>query len=143
MPLPVELDLNLVHSQQCTPELDDLFIVRRGDQHVRRAPDRQLTKRAALTLLEVFRDGYVERNLLNGFPGRFEARYTEIAAFQFMALAALRLECLSGGNAGALSTTRSAYVPLDIVTAVGDRSPVVIAFGIVGGWKTSSRDRQS
>jgi hypothetical protein len=38
-----------------------------------------------------------------------------------MALAALRLECLGGGNAGALAATRSADVPLDIITAVGDR----------------------
>jgi hypothetical protein len=28
-------------------------------------------------LLEVFRDGYMERSLLHGFAGRFEARYTE------------------------------------------------------------------
>ena len=47
-----------------------------------------------------------------------------------MALAALRLECLGGGNAGAFTTTRSAYVPLDILAAVGDSIPVVVAFGI-------------
>jgi hypothetical protein len=48
---------------------------------------------------------------------------------------ALRLECLGGGNACALSTTCSAYIPLDIVTAVGDRIPVVVAFGISGNGK--------
>jgi len=32
MPLPVELRLNGLHRQQRTPELDDLFIVGRGDQ---------------------------------------------------------------------------------------------------------------
>src|ERR1700685_2424951 len=52
-----------------------------------------------------------------------------------MALAALRLECLGGGNAGAITTTRSAYVPFDIVAAAGDRIPVVVAFGIPGDGK--------
>jgi hypothetical protein len=32
MSLSTELDLNLVHSQQRTPELDNVLIVRRGDQ---------------------------------------------------------------------------------------------------------------
>jgi hypothetical protein len=73
-------------------------------------------------LLQVLVDGYK--------PGN-----SQLAAFQFMALAALRLQCLGGSDAGALATTRSAYVPLDIVAAVGDGVPVVVAFGITGDGK--------
>jgi hypothetical protein len=45
------------------------------------------------------------------------------------------LECLSGGDASALATTRSAYVPLDMIAAVGDGVPIVVAFGIPGDGK--------
>ena len=79
--------------------------------------------------------GYVQRRLLGRFAGGFKPRDTQFAAFQFMALAALRLECLSGGDAGALATARPAYVPLDIVATVGDGIPVVVAFGIPGDRK--------
>ena len=49
-----------------------------------------------------------------------------------MALAVLRVEYRGGGDTGALATTFSAYVPLDILAAVGDSIPVVVAFGITG-----------
>src|SRR5260370_4916167 len=54
----------------------------------------------------------------------------QFAAFQFMALAALCLQCLSGGDASTHTTASAAHVPLDIVAAVGDGVPVVVAFGI-------------
>ena len=52
-----------------------------------------------------------------------------------MVLAPLYLECLSGGDASAHTTASAARVPLDIVAAVGDRVPVVVAFGIAGDGK--------
>jgi len=45
-------------------------------------------------------------------------------------LAPLYLKCLSGRDASAHSTASAAHVPLDIVAAVGDGVPVVVAFGI-------------
>ena len=47
-----------------------------------------------------------------------------------MMLAPLYLECLSGGDASTQATASAAHVPLDIVAAVGDGVPVVVAFGI-------------
>jgi hypothetical protein len=47
-----------------------------------------------------------------------------------MVLAPLYLKCLSGGDASAHTTASAAHVPLDIVAAVGDGVPVVVAFGI-------------
>src|ERR1700732_5083488 len=55
---------------------------------------------------------------------------TQFAAFQFMVLASLCLHCLSGGDASTHTTASAAHVPLDIVAAVGDGVPVVVAFGI-------------
>jgi hypothetical protein len=49
-----------------------------------------------------------------------------------MVFAPLYLECLSGSDACAHSTASAAHVPLDIVAAVGDGVPVVVAFGIGG-----------
>src|SRR5579871_4009985 len=83
-----------------------------------------------INLLQVFRDGYMERCLLRGFSGRFEAWHTQIAPFQFMALATLRLERLSCCYAGAFAPPRPAHVPLNVVTAIGQSVPVVVAFGI-------------
>jgi hypothetical protein len=50
-------------------------------------------------------------------------------------LAPLYLKCLSGRDASAHSTASAAHVPLDIVAAVGDGVPVVVAFGITGDGK--------
>jgi hypothetical protein len=47
-----------------------------------------------------------------------------------MMLAPLYLECLSGSDASAHSTAGAAHVPLDIVAAVADGVPVVVAFGV-------------
>jgi hypothetical protein len=52
-----------------------------------------------------------------------------------MVLAPLHLKCLSGRDAGALTTTSAARGPLDIVASVGDGVPVVVAFGIAGDGK--------
>jgi hypothetical protein len=52
-----------------------------------------------------------------------------------MVFAPLYLECLSGSDACAHSTASAAHVPLDIVAAVGDGVPVVVAFGIAGDGK--------
>src|SRR5579862_7307695 len=49
-----------------------------------------------------------------------------------MVLAPLYLKCLSSGDASTHATASAARVPLDIVTAVGDGVPVVVAFGIPG-----------
>src|SRR5580700_9089592 len=43
--------------------------------------------------------------------------------------------CLSGGDASAHSTASAARVPLDVVSAVGDGVPAVVAFGIAGDRK--------
>ena len=48
----------------------------------------------------------------------------------FMVLAPLYLKCLSGGDASTHTTASAAHVPLDIVAAIGDGVPVVVAFGI-------------
>src|SRR5580658_2278561 len=52
-----------------------------------------------------------------------------------MVLAPLYLKCLSGGDASTHTTASAAHVPLDIVAAVGDGVPVVVAFGIAGDGK--------
>src|SRR5271154_3114327 len=83
-----------------------------------------------IDLLQVFSDGDVQRRFLDSLAGCFKPGDTEFAAFQFMVLAPLYLECLSGGDASAHTTASAARVPLDIVAAVGDGVPVVVAFGI-------------
>ena len=75
-------------------------------------------------LLQVFSDGDVQRRLLDRFAGCFKPGDTQFAAFQFMVLAPLYLQCLIGGDASAQSTASAARVPLDIVAAVGDGVPV-------------------
>src|SRR5579864_6658816 len=82
-----------------------------------------------LDLLQVFSDGDVQRRLLDSLAGCFKSGDTQFAAFQFMVLAPLYLKCL-GGDASAHTTASAAHVPLDIVAAVGDGVPVVVAFGI-------------
>src|SRR5258708_38237281 len=86
-------------------------------------------------LLQVFSDGDVQRRLLDSFAGCFKPGDTQFAAFQFMVLAPLYLKSLSGGDASTHTTARAARVPLDIVAAVGDGVPVVVAFGIPGDGK--------
>src|SRR6202158_99555 len=86
-------------------------------------------------LLQVFTDGDVQCRFLDSFAGCFKPGDTQFAAFQFMVLAPLYLKCLSSGDASAHSTASAAHVPLDIVSAVGDGVPVVVAFGIAGGGK--------
>jgi hypothetical protein len=49
-----------------------------------------------------------------------------------MVLAPLYLKCLSGRDASTHTTASAAPVPLDIVAAVGDGVPVVVAFGFRG-----------
>src|ERR1700693_5091119 len=88
-----------------------------------------------IDLLQVSSDGDVQRRFLDSFAGCFKPGDPEFAAFQFMVLAPLYLECLSGGDASAHSTASAAHVPLDIVAAVGDGVPVVVAFGIAGDGK--------
>ena len=83
-------------------------------------------------LLQVFRDGDVQCRFLDSFAGCFKPGDTQFAAFQFMVLAPLYLKCLSGGDASTHTTASAAHVPLDIVAAVGDGVPVVVAFGIAG-----------
>src|SRR5260370_2343007 len=60
---------------------------------------------------------------------------TKFAAFQFMVLAPLYLKRLGGSDASTHTTASAARVPLDIVAAVGDGVPVVVAFGIAGDRK--------
>src|SRR5580693_2182249 len=86
-------------------------------------------------LLQVFSDGDVQRRLLDRFAGRFKPGDTQFATFQFMVLAPLYLNCLSGGDASTHSTASAAHVPLDIVAAIGDGVPIVVAFGIAGDGK--------
>src|SRR5580700_5034759 len=86
-------------------------------------------------LLQVFSDGDVQRRLRDRFAGCFKPGDTEFAPFQFMVLAPLYLKCLSGGDASAHTTASAAHVPLDVVAAVGDGVPVVVAFGIAGDGK--------
>src|SRR5579864_3748572 len=86
-------------------------------------------------LLQVFSDGDVQCRLLDRFAGCFKSGDTQFAAFQFMVLAPLYLQCLSGGDARAHSTASATHVPLDIVAAVGDGVPVIVAFGIAGDGK--------
>src|SRR5712692_3267965 len=86
-------------------------------------------------LLQVFSDGDMQCRFLDRFAGCFKPGDTQFAAFQFMVLAPLYLKCLSGGDASAHSTASAAHVPLDIVAAVGDGVPVVVAFGIPGDGK--------
>src|ERR1700689_375470 len=86
-------------------------------------------------LLQVFSDRDVQRGLLDRFAGCFKPGDTQFAAFQFMVLAPLYLQCLSGGDASTHTTASAAHVPLDIVAAVGDGVPVVVAFGIAGDGK--------
>jgi len=86
-----------------------------------------------IDLLQVFSDCDVQRRLLDSFAGCFKPGDTQFAAFQFMVLTSLYLECLSGSDAGTHTTARAAHVPLDIVAAVADGVPVVVAFGICGG----------
>src|SRR5260370_603742 len=86
-------------------------------------------------LLQVFSDGDVQCRFLESFAGRFKPGDTQFAAFQFMVLAPLYLKCLSGGDASAHTTASAAHVPLDIVAAVGDSVPIVVAFGIAGDGK--------
>jgi hypothetical protein len=56
-------------------------------------------------------------------------------SFPKVHLAPLYLKCLSGGDASTHTTASAAHVPLDIVAAVGDSVPVVVAFGIAGDGK--------
>src|SRR5580658_2049019 len=86
-------------------------------------------------LLQVFSDGNVQCRFLNRFAGCFKPGDTQFTAFQFMMLAPLYLQCLSGGDASTHTTASAARVPLDIVAAVGDGVPVVVAFGIPGDGK--------
>src|ERR1700747_425549 len=86
-------------------------------------------------LLQVFRYGDVQCRFLDRFAGCFKPGDTQFAAFQFMVLAPLYLKCLSGSDASTHSTEIAAHVPLDIVAAVGDGVPVVVAFGIAGDGK--------
>src|SRR5580693_7367097 len=86
-------------------------------------------------LPQVFSDGDVQCRFLDSFAGCFKPGDTQFAAFQFMVLAPLYLKCLSGGDASTHTTASAAYVPLDIVAAVGDGVPVVVAFGIPGDGK--------
>src|ERR1700676_1443492 len=86
-------------------------------------------------LLQVFSDGDVQRRLLDRLAGCFKPGDTQFAAFQFMVLAPLYLEGLRGGDASAHTTASAGNVPLDIVAAVGDGVPVVVAFGIPGDGK--------
>src|SRR5271156_1382967 len=86
-------------------------------------------------LLQVFSDGDVQCGLFDRFAGCFKPGDTKFAAFQFMMLAPLYLKCLSGGDASTHTTASAAHVPLDIVAAVGDGVPVVVAFGIAGDGK--------
>src|ERR1700691_897868 len=86
-------------------------------------------------LLQVFSDGDMQCRFLDSFAGCFKPGDTQFAAFQFMALAPLYLKCLSGGDASTHTTASAARVPLDIVAAVGDGVPVVVAFGIAGDRK--------
>src|SRR6202162_4569424 len=88
-----------------------------------------------IDLLQVSSDGDVQRRLLDRFAGCFQPGDAQSAAFQLMVLAPLYLECLSGGDASAHSTASAAHVPFDIVAAVGDGVPVVVAFGIAGDGK--------
>src|SRR5439155_1196781 len=83
-----------------------------------------------INLLQVFSDGDVQCRFLDSFAGCFKPGDTQFAAFQFIVLAPLYLQCLSGGDASTHTTASVAHVPLDIVTAVGDGVPVVVAFGI-------------
>src|ERR1700677_247904 len=86
-------------------------------------------------LLQVFSNGDVQCRFLDSFAGCFKPGDTQFAAFQFMVFVPLYLKCLSGGDAGAHSTATAAHVPLDIVAAIGDGVPVVVAFGIAGDGK--------
>src|SRR5580704_15016567 len=86
-------------------------------------------------LLQVFGDGDVQCRFLDSFAGGFKPGDTQFAAFQFMMLAPLYLQCLSGGDASTHTTASAAHVPLDIVAAVGEGVPVVVAFGIAGDGK--------
>src|SRR5579862_4868240 len=88
-----------------------------------------------IDLLQVFSDGDVQCRLLDRFAGCFKPGDTQFAAFQFMVLAPLYLECLSGSDASTHTTASAAHVPLDIVAAIGDGVPVVVAFGIAGDGK--------
>jgi hypothetical protein len=81
-------------------------------------------------LFQVFSDGDVQCRFLDRFAGCFKPGDSQFAAFQFMVLAPLYLKCLSGGDASTHTTASAAHVPLDIVAAVGDSVPVVVAFGI-------------
>ena len=86
-------------------------------------------------LLKVSSDGDVQCRFLDRFAGRFKPGDTQFTAFQFMVLAPLYLQCLSGGDASTHTTANAAHVPLDIVAAVGDGVPVVVAFGVGGDGK--------
>src|ERR1700682_5296825 len=86
-------------------------------------------------LLQVLSDGDVQRRLLDRFAGCFKPGDTQFAAFQFMVLAPLYLKCLSGGDTSTHTTASGAHIPLDIVAAVGNGVPVVVAFGIAGDGK--------
>src|SRR5437764_354183 len=88
-----------------------------------------------IDLLQVFSDGDVQCRFLDRFAGCFKPGNTQFAAFQFMVLAPLYLQCLSGGDASTHTTASAAHVPLDIVAAVGDGVPIVVAFGIAGDGK--------
>src|ERR1035438_8719642 len=77
----------------------------------------------------------MERLVLGCFAGRFKAGYAEFAAFQFVALAPLRLQRLGRGCAGTCTAPRPAEVPLDVVAAAGKSIPIVVAFGISGDGK--------
>src|SRR5271168_4493713 len=86
-------------------------------------------------LLQVFSDGDVQCGLFDRFAGCFKPGDTQFAAFRVMVLAPLYLKCLSGGDASTHTTASAARVPLDIVAAVGDGVPVVVALGIAGNGK--------
>ena len=77
----------------------------------------------------------MQRRLLDRFAGCFKPGDSQFAAFQFMVLPPLYLQCLSGGDASTHTTASASRVPLDIVAAVGDGVPVVVAFGIAGDGK--------
>ena len=74
----------------------------------------------------------MQRRFLDGFAGCFKTGDTHLPALQFMALAALRFERLSGGDAGRLATSFSAGPPLDEVQTFGQRIPVVVALSVAG-----------
>lgn len=68
-----------------------------------------------LDLLQVLRHSYVQWRLLRCFARLLKPWQAEVAAFEFVPFAALRLQRLSCGDAGRLATPFAACVPLNEV----------------------------